>query len=121
MDLVEVEITGQAITARYGTLNAGDILRTDKAFADHLVNDCGAAKYPVSKVKKPGAPPVAPETKAKPKAVAAKAAAAPGGAPAEPLPSDPPVVAPVVDPGATGASADVCTDPPAGDKADASS
>jgi len=45
MELVEVEITGQAITARYGTLNTGTILRTDAAFAKHLVEDCAAAKY----------------------------------------------------------------------------
>jgi hypothetical protein len=43
--LVEVEITSQAITAQYGTLSTGDILRTDAEFAKHLVEDCGAAKY----------------------------------------------------------------------------
>lgn len=48
MEQVEVEITGQAITARYGTLNTGDILRTDAAFAKHLVEDCSAAKYKTS-------------------------------------------------------------------------
>lgn len=46
MVLVEVEITGQVITARYGTLATGDILKTDQAFADHLVNDCKGAKWP---------------------------------------------------------------------------
>lgn len=45
MELIKVEITGQAITARYGTLNTGDILRTDAEFAKHLVEDCAAAKY----------------------------------------------------------------------------
>lgn len=45
MQLVEVKITGQAITAKYGTLNSGDILRTDAAFARHLVKDCSAAEY----------------------------------------------------------------------------
>ena len=45
MPQVEIEITGQAITARYGTLNTGDILRTDADFARHLVEDCSAAKY----------------------------------------------------------------------------
>lgn len=50
MEQVEVEITGQAITARYGTLNTGDILRTDAAFAKHLVEDCSAAKYKTSPV-----------------------------------------------------------------------
>lgn len=43
--MVEVEILGQAITAQYGTLNTGDILRTDAEFARHLVEDCKAAKY----------------------------------------------------------------------------
>jgi hypothetical protein len=45
MELVTVTITGQAITARYGTLNTGDVLRTDPAFAKHLVEDCCAAVY----------------------------------------------------------------------------
>lgn len=44
MEQVEVEITGLVITARYGTLKTGDILRTDKEYADHLVDDCGAGK-----------------------------------------------------------------------------
>ena len=33
------------MTAQYGTLSAGTILATDEAFAKHLVDDCGAAKY----------------------------------------------------------------------------
>lgn len=45
MELIEVEILGQVITAQYGTLATGAILRTDAAFAKHLVDDCGAAKY----------------------------------------------------------------------------
>jgi hypothetical protein len=45
MELVEVEITALVITARYGTLSTGDILKTDQAFADHLVNDCKGAKW----------------------------------------------------------------------------
>ena len=44
-ELVEVEIIGQAITAQYGTLNTGDILRTTSEFAKHLVENCAAAKY----------------------------------------------------------------------------
>lgn len=54
---VEVEILTQAITAQYGVLSAGDVLRTDAAFAAHLVDDCGAAKYTkaVSKAKLPTA------------------------------------------------------------------
>lgn len=43
--LVEVEILGCVVTAQYGTLKQGDILRTDAAFAGHLVNDCSAARY----------------------------------------------------------------------------
>lgn len=43
--MIEVEILGCVVTAQYGTLKAGDILRTSEAFAAHLVNDCGAAKY----------------------------------------------------------------------------
>ncbi len=50
MELIEVEITGQVITAQYGTLSTGDILRTDAAFAKHLVDDCNAAKYTQAKV-----------------------------------------------------------------------
>lgn len=43
--MVEVEILGCVMTAQYGTLQAGDILRTNEAFAKHLVDDCNAAKY----------------------------------------------------------------------------
>ena len=43
--MVEVEILGCVMTAQYGTLSTGDILRTNEAFAAHLVKDCGAAKY----------------------------------------------------------------------------
>ena len=42
---VEVEILVQTITAQYGVLSQGDILRTSAEFAKHLVEDCGAAKY----------------------------------------------------------------------------
>ena len=45
MEQIEVEILGQVITHQYGVLNTGDVLRTDAAFAKHLVDDCGAAKY----------------------------------------------------------------------------
>ena len=45
MQLVEVEILTQAITAQYGTLSAGDILRTTPEFARHLVDDAQAARY----------------------------------------------------------------------------
>lgn len=53
MELVTVNITGQAITQRYGTLNTGDVLRTDAAFAKHLVDDCAAAEYATKHVEKP--------------------------------------------------------------------
>lgn len=43
--MVEVEILGIVTTAQYGTLNAGDILRTSPEFAKHLVEDCAAARY----------------------------------------------------------------------------
>jgi len=45
MSQVEVEITGMVMTAQYGTLQTGAVLYTDAAFAKHLVEDCGAAKY----------------------------------------------------------------------------
>lgn len=45
MELVEVEILTQTITAQYGALSQGDILRTNAAFARHLVKDALAAKY----------------------------------------------------------------------------
>lgn len=47
--MVEVEILGCVMTTQYGTLSTGDILRTDAAFAAHLVNDCNAAKYTQAK------------------------------------------------------------------------
>lgn len=45
MELVEVEIITTAITNRYGTLSTGTRLKTDAGYAEHLVKDCGAAKY----------------------------------------------------------------------------
>jgi hypothetical protein len=44
-NLVEIKILGTAITAQYGTLATGDILRCDQAFANHLVNDCKVAEF----------------------------------------------------------------------------
>ncbi len=55
MEEVQVEIMVQTITAQYGTLSPGDRLRTNSAFAAHLVNDCHAAKYHQT----PALPPVA--------------------------------------------------------------
>ena len=48
MDQVQVKIRGMVMTHRYGTLSAGDVLRTDAAFAKHLVEDCAAAEYIVA-------------------------------------------------------------------------
>lgn len=58
-ELREVEITGIVITARYGTLSSGTILRCDAAYARHLVEDAGAARY----VKTETAIPKTPATK----------------------------------------------------------
>lgn len=64
MDLVEVEITGLAITQRYGTLTTGQVLRTDAAYAAHLVNDAGCARYVGEPPKvKPAGAPEAPRTR----------------------------------------------------------
>lgn len=49
MELVQVRILGQAITARYGTLSTGDIINTDAAYAKHLVDDAKAAEYVTAK------------------------------------------------------------------------
>jgi hypothetical protein len=45
MEQAEVEILIQTITAQYGTLNPGAILRTNAPFAAHLVDDCKCAVY----------------------------------------------------------------------------
>jgi hypothetical protein len=42
---VELEITALCSTHRYGNLAPGDILRTDAAYARHLVDEARAAKY----------------------------------------------------------------------------
>lgn len=52
------------MTSQYGTLSTGDILRTSKEFAAHLVDDCAAAKY--VQAKEP-AEPVAPVEADEPK------------------------------------------------------
>lgn len=43
--MVEVKILGCVMTAQYGVLSTGNILRTSAEFAAHLVNDCAAAEY----------------------------------------------------------------------------
>ena len=42
---VEVKIIKTVVTQQYGTLVNGDILKTDRAFAQHLVDECGAAQF----------------------------------------------------------------------------
>lgn len=81
MELVEVEIIGQAITARYGTLNTGDVLRTDAAFAKHLVEDCAAAKYSKALASEPPIAPPAEQPVIAPEAPAAQEAAEPATKP----------------------------------------
>lgn len=56
MDLVQVKIRGMVMTHRYGTLSAGDVLRTDAAFAKHLVEDCAAAEYIAAPAPEEAAP-----------------------------------------------------------------
>lgn len=109
MSQVEVEITGMAITARYGTLQSGTVLRTDEAFAKHLVDDCGAAKYVTAKAAKMviNIAPRAPEPK-RPATPRKKAATAPDEAgeqgTAATAPADP-AVDPDAATGAPGANA----------------
>ena len=50
---IEVEILVQTITAQHGVLSAGAILRTNAAFAAHLVDDCAAARYTKAKAAAP--------------------------------------------------------------------
>lgn len=99
MDLVQVEITSMAITARYGALKEGTILRTDAAYAAHLVDDCGAAKYVAAKVAKAVEAPQATAAPKRPAAARKKAASAQDEAgeqgAATTAPTDP-----AVDPGA---------------------
>ena len=45
MELIQLRITRTVVTPRYGAMAPGDLLRTDAAFARHLVEDCAAAKY----------------------------------------------------------------------------
>lgn len=89
-DHIQVRIKGIVATQRYGTLESGDILRTDAAFAKHLVEDCRAAEYctdaaPAEKLvkgrkKKPAAPEVTAEA---PAPIVPAEPAAPADQPAE--------------------------------------
>ena len=45
MQLAEVKITSTVVTAPYGTLMPGTILRTSPAYARHLVEEAFAASY----------------------------------------------------------------------------
>lgn len=45
MEQVQVRILGIVSTNTYGNLEPGTVLRTDAAFARHLVEDCAAAEY----------------------------------------------------------------------------
>ncbi len=67
---VQVRITGMVMTNRYGTLDSGDMLRTDAAFAKHLVEECDAAEY--IKVDAPAAAPMVEKSAAKPASKKAK-------------------------------------------------
>lgn len=43
--LTQIRITNTVVTPQYGSLSNGDVLRTNPAFAKHLVEQCKAAKY----------------------------------------------------------------------------
>jgi hypothetical protein len=45
METVQIRITSTVVTAPYGTLMPGTILRTSPAYARHLVEEAFAAKY----------------------------------------------------------------------------
>lgn len=45
MESVQVRITSTVVTAPYGTLMPGTILRTSAAYAKHLVEEAFAASY----------------------------------------------------------------------------
>lgn len=89
MSVVQVEILTTTHTSQYGTLTQGDKLRTSAAFAAHLVDDCGAAKYVNDDV--PAAPEVA-AAEAQPAAAPRK----PKPAPRKPVEASEPAV-PVAD------------------------
>lgn len=76
-ELVSVKIKGIVATVRYGTLESGDILRTDAAFAKHLVEDCGAAEYCTAAAAAEEKPAAKPGRKKKPAADEAPAPEAP--------------------------------------------
>jgi hypothetical protein len=52
----EVEITGMVTSSPWGSFSTGDIYRGDKAVCDHLVNQCGIAKYVIKAEPEPAKP-----------------------------------------------------------------
>lgn len=64
-EIVQVRIKGIVSTVKYGTLEGGDILRTDAAFAKHLVEDCSAAEYITAEKADVEAVPKAPKSSKK--------------------------------------------------------
>lgn len=62
MNIVELRITRTIGTSRYGGLSDGDILRTDPAYARHLVEELRVAQYretiaaPADKPRRPRKP-----------------------------------------------------------------
>ena len=118
----QVKILCQVVTAQYGTLSEGAILRTDDAFAKHLVHECGAAEYDTVKVEQPPS-----QVKERTRSKAAAKALAP---PTQQADVNPPLAAIAATDAAasslsapantpTDESADVCTDAQSGDVPDA--
>jgi hypothetical protein len=68
-ELVELEILTTVVTSRYGSLSRGDLLRTDKDYAEHLI-EVHAAKYvtapAVAPTPRSEAPPAVAEEPAEP-------------------------------------------------------
>lgn len=52
MESVKVKIKGSVISARFGVLQSGAIVQTDREYARHLVVDCGAGEYLDAKPEK---------------------------------------------------------------------
>lgn len=113
MEIVQVEITGLVMTNRYGTLNTGDVLRTDPAFAKHLVEDCGAARYITAKAKKLKASESPVTRTRKAKLQADDKAEEKADAPADDKPADPPEVKEWLDAMASDAQAETKPETPA--------
>ena len=49
--MILVRIKGMVTTSQYGTLSDGTLLRTNEAFAKHLVEDASAAEYVIGEVE----------------------------------------------------------------------